>query len=142
MLIAFPLGLLPASIAADLARILTGGDIWGIFAFWLIVAGIASGLVAGTIGFVDWIHLPKGTKARRVGAAHALANLCMLILFAVSAGLRLGDPGNPSAVAVVLSLVGLLLGFVGGWLGGELVFRLHAGVHESDPQRIGTDLSH
>jgi Predicted membrane protein len=137
MLIAFPLGLLPASVVADLVRILTGGDLWGIFSFWLIVAGIASGLLAGTVGFIDWIHLPPGTKARRVGAAHALANLCMLILFALSAGLRLGEPGNPSPIAIGCSILALFFGFVGGWLGGELVFRLQTGVHESASPRVG-----
>lgn len=136
ILIVFPLGLLPASLLTDLAGHLSGEAFWGTFSFWLIVAGGVGGLAAGLVGFIDWWHLPrKFSRARRIGAAHGLSNLGMIGLFTASAVLRHGLPENPPLSAIGLSVGGLLLGFLGGWLGGELVFRLGIGVHEDTAAR-------
>jgi hypothetical protein len=48
----------------------------------------------------------------------------MLMLFALSCWLRRSAPDSPTSVAIVLGVVALLFGLVGGWLGGELVYRL------------------
>ena len=49
-------------------------------------------------------------------------------LFAVSWWIRRGNPDHPTITATALGLVALLFGSVGGWLGGELVYRLSVGV--------------
>jgi uncharacterized membrane protein len=52
----------------------------------------------------------------------------VVLLFAVSWLLRAGHPRDPGAFPVVLSVIGVLLALVTGWLGGELVERLRVGV--------------
>jgi uncharacterized membrane protein len=132
MLVVLPLGLLPASLFTDLVNHLTEDPSWGRFSFCLILGGILSGLAAGAIGFLDWKNLPLGTKARRLGAAHGLTNAATMLVFLVSLALRFRDPGHPSALATALAVIALFLAGLGGWLGGELVFRLGVGVQQRD----------
>lgn len=91
MIIVLPLGLLPASVFADLFHHILDDPTWGIVSFWLMVAGVLGGLVAGAVGFMDWKVLPVGTKARRVGAIHGLTNVLAMVVFLTSLLLRLGD---------------------------------------------------
>lgn len=130
MLIVFPLGLLGTSLFFDIAHLATGNPVWGTVAFWLIVAGILSGLVAAPFGLIDWLAIPTGTRARRIGLLHGGGNVVVLLLFATSWALRRDDPGNPEGLAVGLSVAAVLLALVTGWLGGELVDRLGVGVDE------------
>lgn len=130
MLIVVPLGLLPAAFLADLVFHATQDAFWARAAFWLTLGGIAGGLVAGVAGFLDWKELPAGSRPRQIGAAHAIANLLLLAAFGVSLALRFGNPAAAPLTATVFAGVGLLLGGLGGWLGGELVFRHRVGVHE------------
>jgi uncharacterized membrane protein len=132
MIIVLPLGLLPASIFADLVHHIIDDPTWGSFSFWLMLAGVLSGLVAGVIGFMDWKDLPAGTKARRIGAIHGLTNIVAIVVFLASLLLRFGDPSHPSAFATSVAVIGLFVAGLGGWLGGELVFRLGVGVHQTE----------
>lgn len=135
MVIVLPLGLLPAAVLADVVHFGTHDPFWARMAFWLIIGGTAGGLLAGLIGFLDWRSLPAGSQASRVGAAHGLTNLVVLVLFGTSLALRFANPGAPSIWAALPAWVGLLLAVVGGWLGGKLVYDLRVGVHESKDLR-------
>jgi uncharacterized membrane protein len=53
-----------------------------------------------------------------------------IVLFIVSWLLRADAPGEPGAIPIVLSLVGVALAGLTGWLGGELVDRLGVGVDD------------
>jgi uncharacterized membrane protein len=96
----------------------------------MIAAGVITGLLAALFGFIDWLAIPSGTRAKRIGAWHAIGNVIIVVLFALSWWLRRGAPANPSTLAFVLGLIGLLLALVTGWLGGELVDRLGVGVYD------------
>jgi uncharacterized membrane protein len=130
MLIVFPLGLLGTSLFFDIAYLSTGNPVWGTIAYWLIVAGMLSGLVAAPFGLIDWLAIPAATRAKRIGLLHGGGNVVVLLLFAASWWLRRDDPANPEGLAVGLSAVAVLLALVTGWLGGELVDRLGVGVDE------------
>lgn len=140
MLIVFPLGLLPAAVACDIIYLVHGGAHWAHFGYWLLVAGIISGVVAASVGLADWAALPDGTRAKRIGGWHARVNITMLVLFAIDWWLRRKAPDRPAMLPVVLGLVALVLGLVGGWLGGELVYRLSVGVdfdaHVNSPSSL------
>jgi uncharacterized membrane protein len=98
-------------------------------AFWNIAAGVVGGLLAAVFGLWDWMHIPKDTRARRIGLLHGGGNVVVVALFVVSWLLRSGEPDYvPSAVALALSFAGLALAAFTGWLGGELVDRLGVGV--------------
>ncbi len=130
MLVVFPLGLLATSFVFDLVHLATGGERWGYAAFYMIGAGIVGALLAAVFGLVDWLAIPHGTRAKRIGAAHGLGNLAVVALFLFSWGIRYGDPARNGGAAIFISLVGVLLALVTGWLGGELVDRLAVGVDD------------
>jgi uncharacterized membrane protein len=130
MLVVFPLGLLATSFIFDVIRVAGGSADLGIASFYMIAAGVLGGLVAAVFGLVDWLAIPTGTRARRVGALHGVGNVVVTGLFIVSWALRVGRAADPGAAPFVLSLLGVLLALMTGWLGGELVERLGVGVDE------------
>jgi uncharacterized membrane protein len=144
MLIVFPLGLLATAIVFDLIRLISGNTQWSQVSFYMIAAGIAGGLLAAPFGLIDWLGIPAGTRARRIGAIHGLGNVVVLLLFAGSLMLRRTSPLEPETLGYVLSFAGAGVSLVTGWLGGELVDRLGVGVddgaHVNAPSSLTTDM--
>jgi uncharacterized membrane protein len=131
MLIVFPLGLLATAVVFDIVYLVTGRSGFPLAAAYMIGAGIVGGLLAAVFGLIDWLAVPAGTRAKRIGAAHGIGNVLVVALFAVSWLLRArADGWDPSALALVFSFVGVALAAVTGWLGGELVDRLGVGVDD------------
>jgi uncharacterized membrane protein len=133
MLVVFPLGLLGISPLWDILRLVTDSARWSDIAFWTIVAGIASALVAAVPGFIDWLAIPGGTRAKRIGLWHMATNLVVVALFGLSLWLRANTEGGYAYAGVGAFLpawIGVALALVSGWLGGELVERLGVGVDE------------
>jgi len=130
MLIVFPLGLLATSIVFDTIYLVTDNARWADIAYVMISAGILTGLLAAIFGLVDWLSIPKGTRAKRIGAYHGLGNVLVVGLFAISWFLRRGDVAYDGIAPYVFALAGVALALVTGWLGGELVDRLSVGVDE------------
>jgi uncharacterized membrane protein len=128
-LIVFPLGLLATAVVFDILRLITDAEGFATASYYMIAAGVVSGLVAAVFGLIDYLAVPAGTRARRVGAVHGLGNVVVVVLFAVSWLLRGDESGHvPGTLAFVLALVAAVLATVTGWLGGELVSRLGVGV--------------
>lgn len=130
MLIVFPLGLLGMSVVFDVIYMVVDNQLFSAVAYWMMVAGLAGGLLAAPFGLIDWLGIPAGTRAKRVGAAHGIGNVVVVVLFLGSVLLRGDDMAPPPAAAYVCSFLGLLLAVFTGWLGGELVTRFGIGVHE------------
>jgi uncharacterized membrane protein len=130
MLIVFPLGLLATGVAFDIVGLVQSDSSWYSISYWLIASGLVGGLLAAVFGLIDWIGIPSGTRAKRIGLLHGGTNVVVVLLFIVSWFMR-GSPGNtPSNGALTLSFIAVVLALVGGWLGGELVDRLGIGVDE------------
>lgn len=91
ILIVFPLGLLVTAVAFDLVYLVTDRESFAPAAAFTIAAGLIGGALAGLVGLVDWLALPGGTRAKRVGLLHGAVNLAVLALFAASWLLRLGE---------------------------------------------------
>jgi uncharacterized membrane protein len=127
-LIAFPLGLLGTAVIFDLITFATGNSRWTEMAFYMIGAGILTGLLAAIFGLVDWVAIPKNTRAKSVGAVHGVGNVIVVLLFASSFYFRWQDPGNVSTSGYACSFLGFCIALFTGWLGGELVDRLGVGV--------------
>jgi uncharacterized membrane protein len=128
LLIVFPLGLLATSVIFDLAYLVTGHVRLSDVAYWMIVAGVLGGLVAAPFGLMDWLAIPAGTRAKRIGAWHGVGNVVVLLLLVVSWYIRSRAGVPPTAAAYVYSFLGVGLALVTGWLGGELVDHLGIGV--------------
>jgi uncharacterized membrane protein len=130
MLIVFPLGLLAMAVIFDLLAIGLGEGYWSEISFWMIASGVVTGLLAAPFGAVDWLAIPGGTRAKRIGALHGIGNVVVVLMFAVSWLMRRDAPGAPETTALALSFAAGVLALVTGWLGGELVDRLAVGVDE------------
>jgi len=130
MLIVFPLGLLSTAVVFDIISMATGNGFWSQMSFWMIAAGILGGILAAPFGAMDWLAIPSGTRASRVGFVHGVGNVFVLVLFAASWWLRRDTPEMPSLLAMCFSFVGVGAALVTAWFGGELVHRLGVGVDE------------
>ena len=130
MMIVFPLGLLGSAAIFDIIYLVTYKSGWTQAAFYMIIAGCVSGLLAAVPGLLDWLVIPRGTRAKRIGLWHGLGNVIVIGLFAASWILRYPDPATPPLRALGLGFVGVGIALVTGWLGGELVDRLGVGVDD------------
>jgi uncharacterized membrane protein len=130
MLVVFPLGLFATSLVFDVIAAAGGGGTFSRAAFYMVAAGIIGGLLAAVFGAVDWLAIPAGTRAKRVGALHGIANVVVVALFIGSWGVRYGAPDATLGTAVILSVIAIGVALFSGWLGGELVDRLGVGVDE------------
>ena len=128
-LIVFPLGLLATAVVFDILQLITDNDGFATASYFMIAAGVLTGLLAAVFGLIDYLAVPSGTRARRVGALHGGGNVVVVVLFAVSWLLRMDEPGHvPTTLAFLLGVVAAVLATATGWLGGELVSRLGVGV--------------
>jgi uncharacterized membrane protein len=142
MLIVFPLGLLAMAVIFDVVSIVLAQGYWSEIAYWMIAAGVVTGLLAAPFGTIDWLAIPGGTRAKRIGAVHGIGNVIVVALFALSWWMRTGAPAAPDTIALALSFAGGALALFTGWLGGELVDRLAVGVddgaHVDAPSSLST----
>jgi uncharacterized membrane protein len=125
----------------DVIHLVTGTARWGEVSFWMISAGIIGGLVAALFGVIDWLAIPSKTRAKWVGLRHGFGNVIAVAIFAMSWFARVGDPTTPSPLAISLSVIGVVLLAVTGWLGGELVERLGVGVDDGAHVNAPSSLS-
>ena len=147
MLVVYPLGLLSTGVIFDLIAMGIGNEGFYVVSYWMIAAGLVGGLLAAIFGFMDWLSIRSGTRAKSVGGWHGLGNLAIVLLFATSWWLRSGaEDYVPGTLAFILSLLGFGLALVTGWLGGELVYRLgmavDEGAHADAPSSLSTDSAH
>jgi uncharacterized membrane protein len=122
-IVTMPIGFLVAVAATDIVYWLTKDFFWARASFWLIAAGLVTGILAGITGFLDFLRIGRVRK-HTAGWAHMYANVTALVLTAINLGLRLGDPGESIVFTglAISVIVATLLG-ISGWYGGELVYR-------------------
>ena len=75
MLVVFPLGLLGMAVIFDVVAFVLGNGYRSEVALRMIVAGTGTGLLAARFGLIDWLAIPSGTRAKRIGALHGLGQL-------------------------------------------------------------------
>mgnify|MGYP003585119580 FL=1 len=123
MLVGLPLGLFATSVVFDLIDLATRTGAFNVPSYWLLAAGVSGGLLAAPFGYLDWRQVPRGSRARRLGALHGLGNSLVLLLFAWSWVLRAPGAHVP-AEALLLSLAGAAFALFTAWLGSGLLARL------------------
>ena len=142
ILIAFPIGLLSTSAIFDVLWRWSGDPKWTPIAFYVIEVGLVGGALAAVFGLIDYLAIPPGTRARRVGAFHGIASALLLTLFLASWLVRRGAIESPPPLALFFSFAGVALIGVAGWLGGELVTRFAVGVYEGAQLDAQVDALH
>jgi uncharacterized membrane protein len=134
ILIAFPIALWSFSFIADCIYYF-GNHIalWESIAFYTLAGGIIGAVLAALPGAVDYFSIPS-SKASRIATWHAVVNVSALVVFCISFYLRTSAGrrlvGGSFNIPILLSLVGVLLMGVAGWLGGELVYKHQIGVQQ------------
>jgi uncharacterized membrane protein len=129
MLVVLPLGLFIGAVVFDAIYLWRGSPTLATVGFWNIAGGIVGGLLAAVFGLIDWLAIPAGTRAKRIGLFHAIANVLTILFFALVFWVRYtSSEVAPSTGLFGIEVIALVLGAVGGWLGGELVDRLGVGV--------------
>lgn len=131
MLVVLPLGLFTGGVVFDVLALWRESAVLNAVGYWNIAGGIVGGLLAAVFGLIDWLAIPSGTRAKRIGLIHGGTNVITVGLFALAWLLR-GNPqfALPTTGIFAVEILALALGLVGGWLGGELVDRLAVGVDD------------
>ena len=103
-----------------------GQAVYRQFAFWAITVGLIIALPTIVAGLINYAAIPQGHPAIKGATWHmwimlsaATAYACSLIAHIN----RFSSSGFATAMSISLSAVGLVLLMVGGWFGGEMVFR-------------------
>lgn len=131
----FPIALLGTSLIFDIIGLARGEPVWWSIAFWNIALGLVIAAVAATTGLMDSRRVKSDSPAAKVVTPHMLSMIAAVVAYGVALIIR-GGPGTPSgagiAGTIVLEAVGLLLLIVGGYLGGEMVYRHGVGQMRDD----------
>ena len=86
MLVTFPIGLLALVPIFDIVQLVTGSVTFGQVSYWMLLCGLIGGLLSAVTGFVDWLSVPRHTRAYRVGLLHLLLNVAVLGIYARETG--------------------------------------------------------
>ena len=134
MIIPFPLALWTTSFVVDLLFYFLRHPTLLIISKFMIGAGCLGAVAAAIPGIIDWLAIQNG-EVKKAANWHARLNIAALVVFAISFFLRLGSyseiVGRKLTIPFLLSLVGMILISISGWLGGELVFRYGVGQTDS-----------
>ena len=127
MIIPFPIALWVFSLVADMIYLWRGNPIWRDWiAFYALLAGIIGAAVAAVPGLIDWLSITDKAVVK-IANWHARLNVIALLVFAANFYLR--TTGGSSLVSdnykipLALSVLGVILITISGWLGGEMVFK-------------------
>jgi uncharacterized membrane protein len=118
-----PLGMLAMSVVVDILNVIDERAVWKDAAYVMIGLGLLAALVVAVPGLIDWLSIPPTHEAKQIGLMHLASNVTGLALFAVSWYLRYDASDSWSWLAFAFSLGGVAALSLGGWLGGEMVYR-------------------
>ncbi|MFN2449024.1 MAG: DUF2231 domain-containing protein [Candidatus Baltobacteraceae bacterium] len=144
MFVTVPIGAWVSSIAFDLLGA-AGKEprAYAVGAKTLIDIGNGTALLAAVFGLLDFLKIPRGTRAWYVGVAHLTLNASAIALFAIGSAsrrdsLRASEERNADAVTwqqrgISLATAGAL--GISGWLGGVLAYGYGVRVADEEHQR-------
>jgi uncharacterized membrane protein len=126
MLVAFPIGLWVFALVCDMVRFSGESEIWSTLALYSIAGGIVGGILAAIPGVIDYFSIDE-PEMKRTATFHMALGLSALAIFTLDLLLRL-RVHEGSAGPFLLSIAGVLVMGIGGWLGGEMVYVKGMGV--------------
>ncbi|HYC47312.1 MAG TPA: DUF2231 domain-containing protein [Burkholderiales bacterium] len=130
MLVPVPIGCFIVSFICDLSFVLgAGATHWASIAFWTMLFGIASAVVAAVPGVIDMLSL-RGTP-KKLALTHMGLNLAIVVLYAMNFGMRLNG-GAIAGLPLAFSIIAIVLLVASGWLGGHMVYVHKVAVDEGD----------
>jgi uncharacterized membrane protein len=136
MLIAYPVAFYTATLVCYIVYNSNQNPFWFKVAVVANIAGAVMAAVAALPGFIDWLFIPKDSRAKKTGLFHMLCNVVALVCFAITAWMECPewDRSAPALnLAIPLTAVGFLLTLIAGFLGWTLVQKHHVGVDIDQP---------
>ncbi|WMT92887.1 DUF2231 domain-containing protein [Pelagibacterium sp. H642] len=138
MLIPFPIALLVATFASDLAFWGTADVFWARASFWLLAAALVMSAAAAIAGFADFLG---NSRIRSMSDAwqHMIGNVVAVVLALANFILRWNMESSQGVLpwGIVLSALIVLILLFTGWKGGSLVYHHRIGMHPEEP--VGAD---
>ena len=128
MLIPFPIGFFVGSLICDIVTYYQDPVFFSRMSEVLLGFGIIASVLAAIFGLIDYASAPMTSESNRTATAHLILNLVFVALFAVDFYVRLSNP--ISTLGYALSVIGVILMVVSGYLGGHLVYVGKVGVEE------------
>jgi uncharacterized membrane protein len=134
MLIPFPIALLVATFATDLAYWSSLNPFWAQVSFWSLAAALLMAALAATAGLIDFF---SNARIRALSDAwrHMIGNVIAVLLSILNFWIRLSQNAAEAVLpwGLTLSSVIVLLLLYTGWKGGDLVYRHRIGMHPEAP---------
>jgi nitrite reductase/ring-hydroxylating ferredoxin subunit/uncharacterized membrane protein len=125
LLVHLPIGLFTLSFLFDLGGRLAEPENWMVqAAFYTLIAGVLTGVLAALFGVVDWVGMRADHPGRKIANTHMVLNLVVIALYFVNAWLRIGqlDADQTPFLPLALSFVSLAVLYLSGYLGGRMVY--------------------
>ncbi|PKO84953.1 MAG: hypothetical protein CVU17_01930 [Betaproteobacteria bacterium HGW-Betaproteobacteria-11] len=124
LLVHFPVALWSMTPLWDTLGLVQAQELWWQFGYWSLAVGLALSLPAMAVGFIDFANIGDNPAAGRAAMRHMMAMSSAACVALIDLLLRHGQsiPSSPLLLlGLSLSCMGLV--FIGGWFGGELVYR-------------------
>ena len=143
MIIPFPIALWVFSLVADGIYLWRGNPVWRDYvAFYALLGGIMGAALAAIFGIIDWLSITNRT-VKKVADWHARLNVIALLVFAASFYLRTTGGSDwisdSYTIPLLLSVLGVILISISGYLGGELVFKYGVAVEAQSADHVVTE---
>ena len=136
MLVAFPVAFYTGALVSYIVYNSNGDPFWFRVGMVANIAGVVMALLAAIPGFIDWLNIPKDSRAKKTGLFHMICNVTALLLFAAAAWLQCDqwDAIIPElGMAIPVTAIGFGLTLAAGFLGWTLVQDHHVGVNIKHP---------
>jgi uncharacterized membrane protein len=134
MLIVLPLGLWVFAVVCYAIYLIGAPAVWRTVSLYAMAGGVIGGVLAAIPGMCDFLTLPM-SRVQTIALAHMILNIVAITIFLISLILAILWKGHQLG-AFILSVCGLAIACVGGWLGGSLVYEHGVGVVSRDGQEL------
>lgn len=127
LLVPLPIASFVFALVTDLVYLFTHDAFWAQASFWLLVAGVVTGLAAGAVGAIDYTLIPS-VRRMQTAQLHAAGNVTVVFIALINLFYRWFDhAGRVHGLGLLLSIATVGLLGITGWLGGALSYKYHVG---------------
>lgn len=128
MLVSFPIAAFVGTLVADIAYLQTRDVFWFTASKYLLGAGLVMAALAAIAGLIDFIG---SNRVRSLTAAwiHAFGNVAIVGIELWNLLLR-ATPEAVPGMGIALSSLAVVVLFVTGWMGWEMVYRQKVAVED------------